>query len=74
MTTHTMLAFDRRQQIGHTDPLLAFALRAAAIGERRADCDVCDASLLATIAREAREAVQKSGGDFDALTAENGFL
>lgn len=57
-----MRAFDRVRQLERTNPLLAFAYLAEAIGDGRIRCDACATAQLGEIRDMARRAVKAATG------------
>jgi hypothetical protein len=57
-----MAAFDRRQALAKSDPLLAYAYLAEAAADRRIEAEVSAVSLLTMLRNRAREAVEAHTG------------
>jgi hypothetical protein len=61
-----MAAFDRRQALARSDPLLAYAYLAEAAADRRIEAGVSAVSLLTMLRNRAREAVEAhTGANFE---------
>lgn len=59
----TLAAFDRRQALAASDPLLAFALWIEAAADRRTETDVNALSLLSDMRDRARRLVERQTGE-----------
>lgn len=62
-TSPVLQAFDRRQALAKSDPLLALAYWIEAAGDRRTGDDVLPASLLTEARDRARLAIQRATGE-----------
>lgn len=60
-----MRAFDARQDMKRSNPLLWLAYYCEAVGDRRIECDMNDPAILTAIGNQAREMIAAHLGEWD---------